>query len=300
MKLIDNNKQEVPVLQKSEDHIPDKIEKKYNSLIQHGPHNQRIYLMKIDHAFSAEDLKGLEKLAKDNRYTKIFTKIPSSYYLLFKKHRYSIEAEIPSYYKNGETALFMSRFLNGKRKKPQRKQIKGFFKILKLYKIDTFASSLPSDYTIRKAQTSDTGVMAEIFKKVFKTYPFPVHNPVYLRNTMRKNIQYFCVLKNRQIIGISSSETDPDNLSTEMTDFAILPEHRGNGLAFFLLKEMEREMIRKNYHTAYTIARMASPGMNLTFFKNGYDIHGTLINNTNIAGNMETMTVWSKELLPGR
>ncbi|HOM70936.1 MAG TPA: putative beta-lysine N-acetyltransferase, partial [Armatimonadota bacterium] len=48
--------------------------------------------------------------------------------------------------------------------------------------------------------------------------------------------------------------------------------------------------------TAYTIARSLSYGMNITFAKQGYQYAGTLTNNTNICGHMESMNVWYKHL----
>jgi hypothetical protein len=44
----------------------------------------------------------------------------------------------------------------------------------------------------------------------------------------------------------------------------------------------------------FTIARARSTGMNVTFAKNGYSFAGTLINNTNISGRIESMNVWYK------
>ena len=55
-------------------------------------------------------------------------------------------------------------------------------------------------------------------------------------------------------------------------------------------------MRQKNMRTAYTIARAISPGMNITFAKAGYKFSGTLINNTNISGGIESMNVWYKSL----
>jgi beta-lysine N6-acetyltransferase len=54
-----------------------------------------------------------------------------------------------------------------------------------------------------------------------------------------------------------------------MTDFAVLPECRGNRPGFTLAAFMEDEMNKAGIKTAYTIARLAEPGMNLTFMKGG-------------------------------
>jgi putative beta-lysine N-acetyltransferase len=95
---------------------------------------------------------------------------------------------------------------------------------------------------------------------------------------------------------LAASEKDPDNLAVEMTDFATLSGHRRQGLASCLLKAMENEMIQQGLKTAYSIARSLSPAMNITFVKNGYKYGGTLGNNTNIAGRIESMNIWYKHL----
>jgi hypothetical protein len=59
---------------------------------------------------------------------------------------------------------------------------------------------------------------------------------------------------------------------------------------------MEREMKRLGMLTTYTIARALSPGMNITFAKMGYNYAGTLKNNCNISGCIESMNVWYKIL----
>jgi len=47
---------------------------------------------------------------------------------------------------------------------------------------------------------------------------------------------------------------------------------------------------------AETIARAMSTGMNITFACCGYNYAGTLVNNTNISGSIESMNVWYKNI----
>ena len=81
-----------------------------------------------------------------------------------------------------------------------------------------------------------------------------------------------------------------------MTDFATLSKYRGQGLASYLLKKMEREMIHQGMRTLFSIARALSPAMNMTFGNTDYLYGGTLVNNTNISGRIESMNVWYKHL----
>jgi lysine 2,3-aminomutase len=108
--------------------------------------------------------------------------------------------------------------------------------------------------------------------------------------------QYFGVWHNSKLVGISSAEVDVINKNAEMTDFAVLPEYRGQNLAFRLLLTMEQKMKIANIKTAYTIARLKELGMNKTFLKSGYKYSGTLLNNTNIGGQIESMNVFYKHL----
>jgi hypothetical protein len=48
--------------------------------------------------------------------------------------------------------------------------------------------------------------------------------------------------------------------------------------------------------TLFSIARALSPAINITFGDAGYTFGGTLINNTNISGRIESMNIWYKQL----
>ena len=67
-------------------------------------------------------------------------------------------------------------------------------------------------------------------------------------------------------------------------------------MAVYLLDHMERAVRRKGIVCAYTIARALSYPINLTFSRSGYTFGGLLTNNTNISGQIESMTVWYKTL----
>ncbi len=127
-------------------------------------------------------------------------------------------------------------------------------------------------------------------------YPFPIHDEDYIRETMASNVHYYGVLDGDRIVALASSEFDFDAQNVEMTDFATLPEYLGNGLAVHLLKRMEDGLKDGEIKTAYTIARAFSAGMNITFARMGYQFGGTLLNNTNISGNIESMNIWYKFL----
>jgi len=111
--------------------------------------------------------------------------------------------------------------------------------------------------------------ITHIYADVFRSYPFPIHEPDYLLETMRSRVNYCCVLQDGRVAAVASSEMDPDACNVEMTDFATPPEHRGRGLAPHLLPVMEGEMRMLGMCTAHTISRAMSAGMNITFARMG-------------------------------
>ena len=131
-------------------------------------------------------------------------------------------------------------------------------------------------------------------------FSLPTRSPSKTPNTCAKpwqeNIAYYCVRNDNRIVALASAEMDHEGLNVEMTDFATLPDYAGNGYALFLLHRMEQDMRQRGYLTSYTIARSESIGMNITFAKLSYTCAGTLVNNTNISGQIESMNVWYKHL----
>lgn len=113
---------------------------------------------------------------------------------------------------------------------------------------------------------------------------------------MEENVAYYCVRSSNRIVALASAEMDREGLNVEMTDFATHQDFAGNGYALFLLHRMEQDMRKRGYLTSYTIARSESIGMNITFAKLSYTCAGTLVNNTNISGQIESMNVWYKHL----
>ena len=76
----------------------DKVDKIGNSVIQHGKFNDRIYLMKIDKNDSDTLIMQLYELARENDYSKIFAKVPTSLKDIFVDAEYIVEAKIPNFY----------------------------------------------------------------------------------------------------------------------------------------------------------------------------------------------------------
>jgi len=267
------------------------------STIQYGPLNDRIYLMKTGGKCSDRLASNLIDLAKKHNFSKIFAKVMALHADQFLTAGYGVEAEVPGFYNGSETCYFLAYYLNHER--AYESESGEYDRIMQhaLAKKGMGVSSIDSSiFTLRSCTEQDIERIAGVYNTVFESYPFPIHDPDYLLKTMRSHVDYFCVEAGNAIISVSSAEMDEGTSNVEMTDFATLPEWRGHGFAVHLLGVMEREMRGKGIKTAYTIARAASPGMNITVAKNNYSYGGRLKNNTNISGNIESMNVWYKKL----
>lgn len=274
--------------------MPDHIEVIDNSLIQHGPENRRIYLMKAHEDDLPELAVKIETLAKKKGYTKIFAKVPATLRDYFKKRAYQREAYVPGFYHGKTGAVFFAKYFSESRQEdPRQEQIEQIIELAQQKAAEPPATT-NGEFTFREARHDDAPEMAEVYKEVFESYPFPIHDPGYLRETMDSHVRYFCAFAGGQMAAISSCEMDTAALNVEMTDFATRPVHRKKGLAGRLLTIMEDHMRRDGMKTLYTIARAASAGMNITFARGGYAYAGTLTNNTNICGRIESMNVWYK------
>jgi putative beta-lysine N-acetyltransferase len=273
----------------------DTIETVGNSLIQHGPYNDRIYLMKLDREDMPDLPARLVAMARDRGYSKVFAKIPAESSAAFREQGYLEEALVPGFYDGRRDAAFMGRFLTTARETDDRAE--DTRRNLKLAE-ERWGQGLRDDAepgpAIDQATADDAEEMSRVYREVFPSYPFPIHDPQYLRKTMETHVRYFLVRLEGRIAAISSAEMDLAAGNAEMTDFATLPSLRRSGLGIHLLRRMEQEMARLGVPMLYTIARSLSPGMNIVFSKMGYRFAGTLVNNTNISGQIENMNIWYK------
>lgn len=275
----------------------DKTEKIGNSIINHGKYNNRIYLMKLDKTDYPNIIPTLDDMAKEKGYTKIFAKIPYSLKDEFIKSGYIVEATIPGFYNGVEDVSFISKYFS-----EERASIKESNEIKKIIDIScakdkiTKQIELREEYQFHLCDKNDIEQMCKVYREVFETYPFPIYDEKYIEKTMNENFIYFSIRDKGKIVSLASTEMDYSTKSVEMTDFATLPQYRGNGFGVFLLWKMEEKMRRDNFYVAFTIARAISYGMNITFSKLNYKYGGTLINNTNISGDLESMNVWYKIL----
>lgn len=270
-----------------------------NSTIQHGKHSNRAYLMSLAPDDLPEIVDYLDRLATARGYSKIFAKVPAAAKKSFTCNGYDAEAAIPAFFWGEEKALFMGKYFSPERMQEKKPEIVEQTLELAHEKPALAAEPvLEPHLRCRQMRLDDAAVMAELYRQVFATYPFPIHDASYLQQTMRDNVIYFGIWEENQLIALASAEIDRGGKNAEMTDFATRPDCRGRGLANYLLARAEAAVQELGITMAYTIARAYSPGMNITFARNGYTFSGTLTHNTQIFGELESMNVWYKPLQP--
>ncbi len=267
------------------------------SIIQHGKLNDRVYLIKLKKTDFPGIIGYIENLARTYSYTKIFCKVQSWAAPVFIANGYIVEAQIPDFYSGSEDVFFMSKFLSSDRLlNLEKEQLDLLSKEFQTIKKSSLKKASKEDFTSKLLTKENVEDITNVYKKVFKSYPFPIFNTGYIHKTMKNNVMYFGVEEKGNLIALSSAEMDKEGANAEMTDFATLPEIRGKGLASVLLARMEKEMEKQKITTLYTIARLKSLAMNKTFLKLNYKYAGTLVKNTNISGSIESMNVYYKHI----
>lgn len=275
----------------------DIIENIHGSLVQHGPHSNRVYLMRLNTDDTHTLIETLDELALKNSYGKILAKIPAPVWNDFKSSGYIKEAVVPKFFKGQTSGFFIAKYFSAERQKDKR--VKDLLSLVKRTPNGSKNNKHRNRRIVRDivpCKLSDTKEMGVIYQQVFESYPFPIYDPTYLDRMMKKGTLYFCFRIESRIVAISAIEIDLANKNSEMTDFATLPEWRSMGFAGMLLNHMDKEARKLGIKTAYTIARAESHGMNLVFKNNRYNYAGILTNNSHICGNIQSMTVWYKHL----
>jgi putative beta-lysine N-acetyltransferase len=277
--------------------MADTIETINGSVVQHGHYNDRIYLMRLNRDDIGGTLATLTKLAKSERYGKLFARIPLAAWPAFKTAGFQKEAVIPGFYRGQTDGLFVARYFSAQRQvQPNAETLPRLPDKRDRTAPTTHPAADSTSLPVEMCNLADTGEMSGLFQQVFESYPFPICDPAYLKQAMAKGVPYYCIRTGDGITALAAAEIDRECQAVEMTDFAILPAWRKYGMATALLRHMENETRPLGIKTAYTIARAASPGINRLFQGRGYQYAGLLINNTQISGRIQSMSVWYKTL----
>lgn len=278
----------------------DIIEKLEGAIVQHGPHNDRVYLMKSPDCGTPPSLLlvRLDALAREKGYGKVFVKIPETLWPAFSATGYHREAIVPEYYPDGRACIFAARFYD-----PDRAKERDATQIREVME----TCGLPSGHGDRNAAAAveivgctpgDAEEMKTLFREVFVTYPFPIHDPSYLRAAMDTGTRFVGVRQEARLVALASLEPDACGSAAEMGDFATLPDWQGQGMARHLLTRLDLLAKEMGLTTTCTIVRALSFSMNRVFSCCGYRHAGLLVNNSQIAGSIQSMNIWYKPVEP--
>lgn len=275
----------------------DSTERLGHSLVQHGAANDRIYLMKLAREDYPDIIPKLRDLARKKNYSKIFAKVPGWAQSGFEEQKFRQEAAIPGFYNRREEGLFLSYYSHPDRLiDHDADRVQEVLSAARARMAPAKKTSLPAGSTCRLLTSADCEAMVALYRQIFASYPFPIHDPAYLARTMEENVVYAGIFKEGKLLAVASSEMDLEGSNAELTDFATDEQCQGQGLANLLLVKLEELTRERGIQTCYTIARATSFGMNICFAANGYTFGGTLIKNTQISGSLESMNVWYKAL----
>ncbi len=255
--------------------------------------NERLWVF----AYTVEDHKGFAQHLQEQAQSKNFSKIiipakdkdiPPLLAAGFRQ-----EAEAKGFF-SGQDASFLAYYL-----KPERGQSRSFFRELEvLSKIQEKPLINPvipqKEFTFRQAKPSDIPELAQLFGTVFRSYPSPIDDPDYLKLSMRLGTIFRIAQLNGHIIGAAAAEIDRGNKNAEMTDFATHPDYRGQGLATYLLADLEEICAQAGFTCLWSLSRAGSYGINLVFHRLGYQHGGTLVNNAYFGDYLENLHLWFK------
>ncbi|MDD4255567.1 MAG: putative beta-lysine N-acetyltransferase [Methanofollis sp.] len=273
--------------------MPDRVAVIGESTVQHGPANNRVYLMHL----SAGDMHGMPglliELAGRRGYTKVIARVPAQALDGFLREGYHVEATVPGLYRGREDGFFVARFLDAERASDPSA---GVDRSLLGRETSERCRDLPDGFQVREARPEDAAAVAHLYAETFVTYPFPIGDPDHIRKVMAEDVRFFVVVRDGRIVAASSAEMDCTGENVEMTDFAVRQDCRGLRLSAALLQVMEEEMVARGMKTAYTICRAGWYPINRLFAGAGYRYGGTLVRNTQICGRCESMHVWYRPL----
>ncbi|MBN8190638.1 putative beta-lysine N-acetyltransferase [Bacillus sp. NTK074B] len=230
--------------------------------------------------------------AVSHRFEKILIKARFNQVSPLMEKGFVMEGGVNGYF-SGDRAFFMSRFLTDDRRNSSywKEEDEILRAVQKLDKKAVDGTGLITVATVEHAND-----LAELYQEVFKLYPVPLHDPDYVKESMKNGTIFVCIEENGKIISAASAEVSSSNQNAELTDCATRPSHRKGGYMKHLLRRLENELIQQNIFCAYTIARALSFGMNAAFHQLGYRYRGRLANNCIIFDKMEDMNIWERDL----
>ncbi|KAA0562604.1 putative beta-lysine N-acetyltransferase [Rossellomorea aquimaris] len=234
----------------------------------------------------------VKKETQSNLYEKVIVKARRDQSLFFFEKGFILEGGVNAYF-NGDKAFFMSKFLTDERRNSSywsdEDAILQSVQELGRHESEGFKP-------ISVATEEHAGRLADLYQEVFKLYPVPLHNPDYVRESMKSGTIFVYIEEEGRIISAASADVSSTCKNAEITDCATRSSYRKGGYMKHLIRKLEWELLNRDIFCAYTIARALSVGMNAVFHQLGYRYGGRLANNCIIFDKMEDMNIWEKDL----
>jgi putative beta-lysine N-acetyltransferase len=257
--------------------------------------NKRIKIVDFN-TISIQNLKRIIHFASKQHLGKIICYCNINFFETFINAGFNLEGKIHGYFK-GDDAFCMSYFISSDRKVCSNFAKKELLVKECLNKKNTYIHSKNNlGYLIRNANKNDVKEMAELFSTVFLSYPSPIYDEEYLKQTMNEKVLYKVAVYNGKIISIASADMNKENLNAEITDCATHPAYRCKGILSNIIYFLESDLKTKGFLSLYSLSRSINPSINFVLSKHNYNFAGRLVNNCNICGTFEDMNLWVKNI----
>ncbi|SMO76255.1 putative beta-lysine N-acetyltransferase [Melghirimyces algeriensis] len=241
-------------------------------------------------------IEKLKKVAYEEQCDKLLFYVKKEEKDALKGKRFIPEGYIDGFFQ-GEAAYIYSLFLDPKRNRPvDLKEEQRVMEVVKGNRKKAVKPSLPDGYTMQNAQAKDAPEMAELYQQVFETYPTPMNDPQFIREMMNNQVFFTVVKYHGCIVSACSTDILPLFNCAEISDCVTLPEHRNLRLLSHQFSYQVKQMKQKGVQTLFCYARAVSAGMNLINSRHGFTYGGRMVQNSNIAGRLESMNIWFKNL----
>lgn len=241
-------------------------------------------------------IEKVNALARERQCGKILCKTPEWALETLLDKGFEEEARIPGLFK-GETGYFLSEFPDSHRKSCTDQQLK----ILKSVRTIALASSkkagneeynLPGEFQLAILGKENLHELTSHYLFSLKPDLTKEELYTYLSERMESSTEFYGIYRGSELIETAQVELDHKALSAEIMHLATSPDYRGRNLSYHLVREIRNSIFERDFQTLYASIRASSYGLNITFGKQGFELAGTLKNNTVLGGVMECMNVW--------
>lgn len=275
----------------------DTVEKIEGAVLHHGEMHNRVYMVQAGQNNWDSLIPKIKDLAQEKSYDKILGRVPEEAIEAFKSNGYHVEAKIPGLYNGETTGYFMADYLKKERGFCNDREQKTIASVKTIAQaanrnLEDSHFELPSNLKVRRLDQKDLFTIVNLHEKAFKSYSFPIHKADYLLELIEQYHEFYGLFEQGELIVSSILKINQKESSVEIVDFATHPKYRGQNLSYYLVQETKTTMEERGLKTIYSLVRATSYGLNITFSKHGFIFGGTLINNTIIHDNMESMNVW--------